>query len=123
MINIACVQEVDPFTCCTHDSFIHGIINAVIWFGNPERDSITIFFDNLNSPVCTSPVNQNIFNIRICLIQNRLDGSFYYCFCIIANSHYRNFHRFIHTVADILHTILMQTSPKRNQLTSGFAFL
>jgi len=52
---------------------VHGIIDPVVGFTGPEREPVRISSDDLDSPVGGSAVDDDVFDVRIPLIENAPD--------------------------------------------------
>jgi len=49
---------------------VHGIVDPAVGFTGPEREPVRIFSDDLDGPVGRSAVDDDVFNVRIPLIEN-----------------------------------------------------
>ena len=59
------------------DAFIHGIINAMVWFTDKMRHRLRISVDNSNGTICTATVDNDKLNIFVGLTDNGTDRPFY----------------------------------------------
>jgi hypothetical protein len=57
-------------------TFVYRIILAVVWFATPAMKFAFILPDNLNTAICRTAVDDDVFKIRIILRQNTLNGLF-----------------------------------------------
>ena len=91
LVPVIGIDDTDKVTRCHSDTFIHGIVDAVILFA---YDAIGIAFflkfsiilvDDLQGLILGQAVNDDIFDVGIRLIQNRFQGASDRVFAIEAN--------------------------------------
>ena len=71
------VITVDPsseFAGCSLQSAVYCVALSAIRFANPIADPRRIFLNNFYSVIRATPVDYEIFEIRIALQQNRANG-------------------------------------------------
>lgn len=87
---ITTIHEVNPLSCCYFYPFIHRVINSLIRLTHPISYLIRIFLNNIQCSIRASSVDDDVFNIRVSLIDNGKNGLFNSSNSIIRNCYNRN---------------------------------
>ena len=85
---ISSIHKINPLSRCLLNAFIHRIINPLIRFTHPIGYTLLILLDDINRPIRATPIDDDILDIRIRLINNREDGFFYMLYVIEDDGHY-----------------------------------
>lgn len=90
---VACVHEVDVVAGGDGYAFVHGVVDAFVGFGDPVGQPTGVLFYYIDSAVGRSAIDNDIFDIRVCLIEYREDRMFNTVGGIITHCDYRNLHK------------------------------
>ena len=66
---ISCVEKLDIVTSRMLQAFVHGFVEPMIRFADPEGDTRFVLADDLDGFVFGCSVNDDVFDIRIGLVQ------------------------------------------------------
>lgn len=73
---VSSIHEDHPLTLRHPHPFVHGIIDALVWFGDPSGDGCLMSLDHLHGLVCGGPVDDEVFLVLPGLAFHTLYGSF-----------------------------------------------
>lgn len=82
------IHKINPLPRRHLYPLIHRIINPLVRFAHPVRNSVSIFPDNFNSAISAAAINNNILYVMIRLIKYGQHGLFNRVRSIVANSYY-----------------------------------
>lgn len=68
------IHKDDPLALGQSHPFVHRIIDAQVWFGNPLCDGTLVLPYHLHGPVCRCPVDDEEFFLLPGLALHTLDG-------------------------------------------------
>ena len=82
------IHKINPLSRRHLYPLIHRIINPLVRFAHPVRNSVSIFPDNFNSAISAAAINNNILYVMIRLIKYGQHSLFNRVRSIVANSYY-----------------------------------
>ena len=76
MESVSGIHEIDPGSRRPRETFVHGIVDALVGFRDPKRYLIGVLFYDIDGAIAAASVNDDILDVRICLPKYRKDCLF-----------------------------------------------
>ena len=70
------IYEDNPLAGGEASGLVHGIINAFVRFGDDGADVRAVSLDNIHGGIGAFPVNNDIFQVGVCLCDDAFQGHF-----------------------------------------------